>query len=240
MNRPIVIVYHLFQHGRWEQLFAEQMGLLALSGLADNAFIYIGVDGDLPLPAISMFKNVKVVRHDQRVSEKSSLLLAKQQAAKLKDACIFYMHSKGISHPTRNQDDWRMMMQHFLITNWQMCIDYLSDNDLVTVNWRTFPRSHPSGNFWWANAAFVDQLDGSYLSDTDRMTHEFWTGTVEGSIVNLYETEKDHYNEECPPANYCQAFFNEYTKTDYQPSHSSRQQAINQGLISPLHKVDFF
>jgi len=129
--RPLFIVYHLFQAERWEQIYCEQMGAMMLSGLLDHAHLTIGINGDQGIDAPS---NCKIIRHCDGFSEKPSLLLARQIAEEYTTASILYLHSKGISHATRNQDDWRMMMQHFLIVNWEKAVDLLDDYDVVSVN----------------------------------------------------------------------------------------------------------
>lgn len=234
---PLFVVYHLFQAERWEQLFCEQIGAMYASGLLNHAHLTIGVNGDQQLP---LSVNCEVIRHVNGFSEKPSLLLAKEKAKANPDAYILYCHSKGISHPTRNQDDWRMMMQHFLIVNWKLAISCLQDYDLATVNWRTHPVAHPSGNFWWARASHLLSLDDNYLDPSNRFSQEFWTGSVPCRVANLYETELNHYGQECLPSSYSNDFFSIVTPDEHVLSHSSRAEAIAKGLLSPVAMVDFF
>lgn len=233
----LIIVYHVFQVERWEQLFCEQIGAMYASGLLSHARLIIGVNGNEPLP---LTLDCEVVRHENGFSEKPSLLLAKAMASANPDAYILYCHTKGISHPTRNQDDWRMMMQHFLIVNWQRAISYLEEYDLATVNWRTFPLPHPSGNFWWARAGYLLGLNEDYLNDFDRMPQEFWTGSQPCRVANLHETEADHYNMQCLPSSYSPGYFAERDDTNHCLSYSSRADAIAQGILAPAGMVDFF
>jgi hypothetical protein len=202
-NNKLIIVYHLFQVAGWEQLFSEQMGLLFTSGLMDNARLTLSVNGTFELPAIGH----ETIYRTDGFSEKPSLLLTRQYAEEFPDSRILYFHSKGISHPTKNQDDWRMMMQHFIIMKWREAVALLDDHDVVGVNWRTFPVPHSSGNYWWANASFLRQLDLNFLNDHDRMSQEFWIGSTKGKIANMYETDLDHYNQACPSSSYCSSYF---------------------------------
>jgi hypothetical protein len=237
VNRSsLSVVYHLYQYGRWQQLFYEQIGALYSSGLIDAAQVTISVNGSEQLPGLS--DCVKVF-HDDNNGEMRALLLA-HEYARAGDHAILYLHSKGISHPTPNQDDWRMMMQHYLIANWRMAIDYLDDYDVSTVNWRTHPCPHPSGNFWWARTDYLRTLDADYLSTTDRMTHEFWLGTKNPKVANLNETEIDHYNSPCPPSKYTQDYFALRGRETHSLSHSSRREAIENGLLTPVFNVDYF
>jgi hypothetical protein len=205
MHRPIYVFYHLYQAHRWEQLFLEQMGALFTSGLAEEAQdVCICVNGDKPLPKA---RDCIVWRHHGNDHERATLLDIQELAKEEPDARIFYFHSKGISHPTRNQDDWRMLMQHFLIAGWREAIKLLDGNDIVTVNWRTHPVPHPSGNFWWANASFLASLDPAFLDPNDRTTNEFWLGSQPSSVACLHESGIEHYTHEYPPSRYCDSFF---------------------------------
>jgi hypothetical protein len=202
-NKQLIIVYHLFQTAGWEQLFSEQLGLLFASGLIGHARLFVSVNGTAPLPPL----DCEVIYRTEGFSEKPSLLLARQCAEEFPDSRILYVHSKGISHPTKNQDDWRMMMQHFILVKWREAVALLDSYDVVGVNWRTFPVPHSSGNYWWANASFLRQLDPAFLSEHDRMSQEFWIGSVPGKVANMHETNLDHYNQACPPSTYCPAYF---------------------------------
>lgn len=236
MSKPIIVVYHLYQAEGWQQLFLEQMGCLYTSGLAANSTLHIGVNGKKAIPEIL---NTHVVYHRRRSEEKNTLLMLHKLALTNPTAKILYFHTKGISHPTKNQDDWRMMMQHFLIVNWRLCVDLLETKDVVAANWRTFQKPHASGNFWWANAEFIGKLSPGYLKDSDRMTSEFWIGSVPGNIANLHETELNHYLVPSPVPTYCKSFFQQYKTNSYKLSYSSRAEAIKQGLIKPVKTVDY-
>jgi len=236
-SRPLFVVYHLFQAERWEQIYYEQMGAMLLSGLLNHAHLTIGINGDKDIDAPN---NCKIVRHVDGFSEKPSLLLARQIAEDHPDALILYLHSKGISHATRNQDDWRMMMQHFLLVNWKKAVDLLEDYDMASVNWRTFPVAHPSGNYWWTRASHLLTLDPGYLDSEDRWRQEFWTGSVPCKVANMHESELEHYNNEYPSHRYSSSYFYHYQRDELVLSFSSRADAIAQGKLTPVANVDFF
>jgi hypothetical protein len=202
-SKKLIVVYHLFQAHKWEQIFSEQMGLLLLSGLCDYAHVIVSINGSSPIPE----GPYETIYRTEGFSEKPSLLLARQCAQQYPESRIFYLHSKGISHATPNQDDWRMMMQHFMVVKWKEAVQLLDDNDVVGVNWRTYPVPHSSGNYWWANASFLLQLDEAFLTDDDRMSQEFWIGSVPGKVANMHETNLDHYNQACPTHSYSASYF---------------------------------
>ena len=100
-----------------------------------------------------------------------------------------------------------MMMQHFIIMNWRQACLLLDDHDVVGVNWRSFPVEHSSGNYWWANASHLAKLDPAFLNDHDRMSQEFWIGSIPAKVHNMHETGLDHYNQACPSSSYCSRYF---------------------------------
>lgn len=202
-SKPLIVIYHLFQAPGWEQLFCEQMGLMTITELVDNAHLIISVNGESPLPKFGK----EIIYRTDGFSEKPSLLLARQYAEACPDSRILYFHSKGISHATKNQDDWRMMMQHFTIVKWREAVKLLDNHDVVGVNWRTYPVPHFSGNYWWANASFLRKLDVGFLNDHDRMSQEFWIGSIPAAVANMHETNLDHYNQSCPSSSYCPSYF---------------------------------
>lgn len=202
-NQRLIVVYHLYQAPGWEQLFSEQMGLLCMSGLLEAAHVTISVNGNCPVPNIAD----EIVYRTDGFSEKPSLLIVRQRAEQFPESRILYFHSKGISNPTKNQDDWRMMMQHFILVKWREAVALLDSHDVVGVNWRTCPVPHSSGNYWWANASFLRKLDLAFLNDHDRMSQEFWIGSMPGKVANTHETGLVHYNQACPSSSYCSSYF---------------------------------
>jgi len=203
MADQLFVVYHVFQAPGWQQLFAEQIGLLFTSGLFANAKIVICVDGKETLPVIDGATVVRVAGF----SERPSLIKAREIAQNFPSSSILYMHTKGISHPTKNQDDWRMMMQHFLIVQWRKALRRLIDCDVVTVNWRTHPRAHCSGNFWWVKASYLSSLDPAFMNDYDRFCQEFWIGSGVGTVKCLHESAIEHYDLPYPPLRYCADYY---------------------------------
>lgn len=237
MNRKLFIIYHLFQAPKWEQIFAEQLGLLYASGILNYAHLHLSINGDCAVPPL---KHCTIIHRQNESAECESLLLAREVACAEPSSRILYMHSKGISHPTSNQDDWRMMMQYYLLINWRLALGYLGEHDVATVNWRTHPVPHPSGNFWWANASYLMRLDPNFIKGKDRTAQEFWLGSLAPKVANLYETEIDHYNYHCPPSLYCHSYFETIKKEKHKLSYSSRAEAIKRGELTPVFNVDYF
>ncbi len=199
----LFVVYHVFQAPGWEQLFSEQIGALFISGLLDAANLVICVDGDERIPSIPRATAIKV----KEFSERPSLKIAREIALQNPSASILYLHTKGISHPTKNQDDWRMMMQYFLVIQWKKAIKMLSENDIVTVNWRNHPMPHCSGNFWWTKASYLASLNPTFMGDHDRFLQEFWIGSGSGRVHCMHESRIPHYDFPYPSARYCSDYY---------------------------------
>lgn len=199
----LFVVYHVYQARGWQQLFAEQMGMLFASGLLNEAKLTICVDGSESLPDIP---GVDIVRVSE-FSERPSLKIAREIAIQHPTASLLYLHTKGISHPTRNQDDWRMMMQYFLVVQWREAVKRLETRNVVTVNWRTHPMPHCSGNFWWTKCSYLVSLDPSFMDGGDRFRQEFWIGSGIGRVHCMHESGIAHYDLPYPTSCYCSDYY---------------------------------
>ena len=106
------------------------------------------------------------------------------------EAKILYIHTKGIIRPFKcdtyfpSNDakpwvyNWRNCMQRHLISGYRQCIQDLDDHDLVGVKWKATPVPHFSGNFWWANASYINTLESPIIQTRywrwGRFSCEFW------------------------------------------------------------------
>lgn len=199
----IIVFYHLYQYGPWEAVFNEQYGLLRSSGLFDAADgIFIGINGN----QTAQFPNEKVysaINEHPEMHEADTLKALAYTASTVPDAKILYIHSKGVSNYNKKSNDWRKMMNHFCIEKWQDCVDLLQDHDAVGCNYLNYPdndilKPHFSGNFWWANAEYINKLDMSYLDHPNRFSREFWIGTAHGDLHEVHNSGVNHYEEEYP------------------------------------------
>jgi hypothetical protein len=240
-SKPIIVLYHLYQTEGWEQLFSEQIGSLYISGLVDAATeIVISVIGNTPIKIQSQSEKFNIIMRDKGFAEHPTLILARDKAFEYPTARIMYFHSKGISHPTRNQDQWRMLVQYFTVMRWRDALDYLEEYDVVAPQWRDRPVEHPSGNYWWSNADFLRKLDPEYMGNvTDpnqyhihrdaRVKQEFWIGSVPGKVKNQFESNMNHYLESCPTKFYTPSYF------DPPPLYKKKQgTAVMNRTITPM------
>jgi hypothetical protein len=230
----IAVFYHVGQIGAWAPIYQSQVHRLYASGLIqESSYIYFGVNGNEQL--FSLPENVIVQRNKNIKEETDTLVSLKNFASKNPDYKILYFHTKGVSRNTLQTNAWRLFMEYFVIDKWKQCVEYLNEYDCCGTDYRLagktvlskrrsgwapksksqisddlikYPDKHITffvGNFWWANASYINQLDEKYLSSYYRMDRELWIGSnknckakclfysyMDGREGNFY---KDIYDE---------------------------------------------
>lgn len=103
------------------------------------------------------------------------------------------MHTKGITRPFTDEKmfpsnstkpwtyNWRNCMQWHCIMQHDICIIDLDNHDIVGTKWVKGPAPpHFSGNFWWANASYINTLQDPMSFPRwwlwGRFSCEFWIG----------------------------------------------------------------
>lgn len=98
-------------------------------------------------------------------------------------------------------------MEYFVIDRWKECVEYLNDYDCVG---QTFKLLGPTmwsdgritenggigcycGNFWWANASYIQTLDHNYLNTDYRFDREFWIGTNKNVKAKSFVESDNNY-----------------------------------------------
>lgn len=209
----IAIFYHLYQINNWKNLFDEQVHKICSSNLYANAdLLHIGLNGDQNLPYT--LPKIEIHKNKIQTSETDTLYSLWSYANQNPDAKILYFYNKGVTHFNHGSwfyttNSWRLYMEYFLIQRWKDCIEKLESYDTVGTefmkqsnywdgnnNWREEFNWHYSGNFWWANASYLKNLDPDYLFSNEenniRMRAEFWLCTNKPKYFNFYNT-----NAEC-------------------------------------------
>jgi hypothetical protein len=199
----IAIFYHIAQIGLGAAIYQQQLHRLYSSGLIKSAsYIHFGVNGDQELFNVP---DRAIIKRNKNLGDESDTLTS------LRDFCkenseykVFYFHTKGVSKHTLNGESWRLMMEYFVIDKWKECIQYLNNYDTVGSNlkilgptlwsdgqksWEKAETLHYVGNFWWANASYVNTLSGEFLETDLRFDREFWIGTGKGRMKSLYQPE---------------------------------------------------
>ena len=123
------------------------------------------------------------------------------------DYKVLYMHTKGVTYSTSHPfypgiQSWIRFFMYCLIENVDTCIQYLDMYDTVGTNYQRDDENphHYSGNFWWANAYYLNTLDVSYMKD--KYDAEFWILRNPKALwYNMYKLEH-MYQVDYPRENY--------------------------------------
>ena len=218
------IFYHLFvnEPEHWQTIYQSQMGTLWLTGLADAAQdVFICCNGDMD--QVAGPPGAICLQNPSSNDETPTLRKLKAWCVDNPDTGVLYFHSKGVSFLGTPRapflEDWRANMEYFVLHNWETCIDYLEEGyDIVGINWQTDTgygkRPHFSGNFWWANSNYIAKLTDEYLDNFDRYHREFWIGTGEPKVKNLWESgynvlgDGRHYHKHYNKSRYTDNYLN--------------------------------
>lgn len=209
----IAIFYHLYQINNWKELFQEQINSLIQSGLYDECeFIHVGINGTQELPII--FDKIKVEYNENKILEANTLNSLWDFCNENPDYKVLYFHSKGVTHLNDglceyNTNSWRKYLEYFVIGKWKNCVQDLNEHDCVGAEWNDYsisqdqntqeyvkePNSHYAGNFWWANASYIQKLDLDYIyhkkDERGRYRSEFWIGTKNPNYKSYHNSGKD-------------------------------------------------
>lgn len=199
----LAIFYHISQIGLGAFVYIQQIHRLHTFGLIKAAdYIHFGVNGSQELFNVPDKTTVKI---NKNWGEETETLIS------LRDFCrdnldykVLYFHTKGVSKESINAESWRLMMEYFVIDRWKECVDNLENYDAVgsnlkilgpttwsdgTQTWEKLGTKHFVGNFWWANASYVNTLNDNFLQSDFRLDREFWIGTGYGKMKSLYQPE---------------------------------------------------
>jgi hypothetical protein len=199
----LAIFYHIFQCNLGAFIYQQQVHRLYTSGLIQEAsHIHFGVNGNRELFNVP---EKTIVTYNQNHREETDTLIS------LRDFCkenpeykVLYFHTKGVSKESMNAESWRLMMEYFVIDKWKECVKYLETYDAVGSNlkvlgpttwsdgkqsWEKAGTQHFVGNFWWANASYINTLDDKFLRSDFRLDREFWIGSGGGKMKSLYQPE---------------------------------------------------
>jgi hypothetical protein len=198
----LAIFYHIGQIGLGAFIYQSQIHRLYASGLIKEAdYIHFGVNGDQEL--FNVPEKVIVKRNTNWKEETETLISLKNFAQENPDYKILYFHTKGASKGTVESQSWRLMMEYFVIDKWKECVEYLNTYDCVGQTWlvlgdtiwengiitpNTDNVGHYPGNFWWANASYINRLNDKYLESNYRLDREFWIGSGKNYKAKSLET----------------------------------------------------
>jgi hypothetical protein len=224
----IAIFYHVGQLGNWHEIYTEQINRLQESGLLQkSSYFHISINGDEPLPFIP--DNVKKIAYNEdKVLEANTLEYMWHFAQNNPDYKILYLHTKGVTRYgiellQEQTKAWRYYMEYFCVDNWEACCNTLDAFDTcgvqiehkATYNTLDDPieidATYYNGNFWWAKASYIKQLDPKFLYTSDtpwlRGKSELWIGSGNPNAANLFTLEGENpYFIDYSPSRYMHAF----------------------------------
>jgi hypothetical protein len=211
-------VYHIACIGDWVSVFNDQINTMLNSGLLKVVEkVYLSVilscDDDLFLIREKIKDlNIEISYTSKNFKEyEFPALKLITEICRLNNCKIFYIHTKGVSITEDNMgfyhgstdinhlrncvNDWRKYMEYFIIENYETCLNVLDKYDACGVNLTSTPTKHFSGNFWWSTSNHINNLTNiDDVNKGHRWNAEFWIGSNNGNLYNLYTTECGYVN----------------------------------------------
>jgi hypothetical protein len=173
----LAIFYHIFQSDLGAFIYQEQVHRLYTSGLIKEAsHIHFGVNGTQELFNVPDKAIVKYNQQQNWDSEKETLLDLNDFCKNNPDYKILYFHNKGSFNISLINNAWRLFMEHYVLDKWETCVKYLDEYDCCGTD---YFKSYFLGNFWWANASYINKLNVEYLMGDDRYGKELWIGSCD-------------------------------------------------------------
>jgi len=165
---------------------------------------------------------------------------------------ILYLHTKGVTHEKSgiyysNIMDWVNFMLYCLVDNNESCIELLNNNDCIGCNYRDNENLNPehySGNFWWANANYINTISTNIL----KIKHdaEWWIFKKNPKFINIHSCTcpTGHYEDSYKLEEYKYVVINnlEYYKNNIDQMHQCNIIHLNEtinglGLTNQLFRI---
>lgn len=226
-TRPIYGVYHVFCARGWQRLVADQFAHLKRSGLLDattTLFVSCIVFSDDDVEQLRRIIDtdklcIASIQRNPRLFEYPALAQVKS-VCKEENCLVYYFHTKGISFYggessdkhylwfMRNVESWRKEMEYFLMDQWKVAVNTLSEGyDMYgSYRWPPLPakRVMYSGNFWWTKADYVRTLSDIYPEQMtgDRLFAELWLYKGGGKDFSAFDTDAILYRVNIPKCIY--------------------------------------
>lgn len=190
MNKPIIF-YHLWPSGDWKEVNKIIFEDIVKGGLNDEMqSLYICVNTDLDFNEIELhgINKDKVIFERVRDTQTEWPTIDKlyQLGKDLKDTPILYMHCKGarLVQGTPSHDAircWTSGMSYYCAYRYKRALSLLEEGKpTLGIRVERSPRPHYSGNFWWINSNFLNNLPNPSTQDwsfNNRYGNEFWIGS---------------------------------------------------------------
>ena len=207
----IVCFFHVATMGHYKEVNEEMLNCMESSGFLDRIdTLYISCIESHPLDLPDKFKRdkIKIINQGLDIGQFEYPTLES-----LKDYCfnnpndiVVYCCNAGVSHSKDKKDlypGWRLLKSHFTFNRWRDNLKALKIYDVCGIEWQTEPKPHFSGNFWWANATYINTLPsieksrqlGLRLFRPFRHGAEMWLGmNPKCQYRSLFQTGYDWLN----------------------------------------------
>lgn len=200
------IFWHIYGINHWKNIVNEQISSIINTNLIDkinNIYVtFIGNDKNDINWLLNIDKKIILDKFDTNPFHYEKLCLhSLLEWSHHNNSNILYIHAKGVSRPkNKNVQNWRKMMEHFLIGNHQECIQKLNHGYdaigcLLTNNGNSAKiknenhKYHFSGNFWWSKTNYIKTLPP--IPDIDlSIQKNYWL--CERWILYHFNTMKIH------------------------------------------------
>jgi hypothetical protein len=202
----IQIFYHIFLINNWVDIVKEQIETLTNSGLLEVSTLNVGVffdrkinnEEEILMGILLKVPNLNLMFINENDSFGESKTLNKLKEYSMIDTDntnILYLHAKGVTQYNSVREkpvkEWRLMMEHFLITNWEKCVEKLNEGfDCCGINYQDHAANIKgekrliqifNGNFFWTKSDYVKKLDDSILFE-HRYSAENWILSSEHKV----------------------------------------------------------
>lgn len=187
-----IIYLHICAINNWKEIVQKLFDRIKSSGLYDKIeTIRYTLLGDAECLKDELFKDPKfknIVYSPQLDLYESATLNKIWYAAKEEEFNVLYLHSKGVSHNGKTDyiTKWVEYLTYFNIDRYSDCLEYLKDNDVVSVNSENYIMFHYSGNFWWSKSSYINKST-PFCFHYAYNAPEYWiTLSREGSYIDLF------------------------------------------------------
>ncbi len=209
------IFYHIFCNQYTKNIIKDQITKIIWSGLykkIDKIYCFlVGEEKYInEIKSIILNYGNKFIIKNENIGindntyERFTLLKIKNYI--LDEDFFLYIHSKGITRINLYEnkiEDWKNLMEYFLIHNYKECIKYLDDGyDVLGVNYVNNPytnKNHFSGNFWWSKGSYFKKLPTEIGKEYENNKIAYYTSPEDYICLNnpkikiLFNSNINHY-----------------------------------------------
>lgn len=204
-SNPIKIFYHVYANDlAWERVVSSQMTKLLYSGLLLKCVacyvIITGPDCQFCEQIIKRYPRTIVSCFPSDTTTERITLLDMHNKIDDNDY-VLYIHTKGVTNNYIDQiikvEDWRNLMEWYLIFQHETCLALLKQYDTVGLNYLEHPHEpHYSGNFWWTRGSHYQKLSRNI--GPEYLDPERYLLSVDCNHHCIYHSHTNHYHHRYP------------------------------------------